>query len=148
MRFVHPFTDTLTLPNGDTLTVRRRLNVGEQRESFAACSTIVDTGEGQVERKIDPLLVGRARLAAYLVDWYSAEDPAPSIRDLDLAGRLAVLDNLEPDDLHALKAAVDAHEARQVAARLEEKKTGPTTHADPISRSPSDAVGVSTGSGN
>ncbi len=145
MRFVHPITDTLTLANGDTLTVKRRLNVGEQRESFAACSTLVDKGEGRYERVIDPLLVGRATIAAFLVDWYSAEDPAPPIRDLDMAGRLAVLDNLE--DLHPIREAIAAHEARQAAARTEEKKrpTGPTP-GDPISPWPSDVVGASTGS--
>ena len=149
MRFVFPATDTLTLPNGDTLTVKRRLNVGEQRESFQACSTLVDKGEGRYERVLDPLLVGRAKIAAYLVDWYSAEDPAPPIRDLDLAGRLAVLDNLEPDDLHALNEAVTAHETRQVTARLEEKKRpAGTMSGDPISPWPSAVVGASTGSGS
>jgi len=144
MRFVYPATDTLTLPNGDTLTVKRRLNVGEQRESFTACSTLVDQGEGRYDRVIDPLLVGRAQVAAYLVDWYSAEDPAPPIRDLDLAGRMAVLDNLE--DLAPIREAIAAHEAKQAAARSEEKKRqAGTTRDDPISRSPSALAGASTG---
>jgi len=144
MRFVYPATDTLTLPNGDTLTVKRRLNVGEQRESFTACSTLVDQGEGRYDRVIDPLLVGRAQVAAYLVDWYSAEDPAPPIRDLDLAGRMAVLDNLE--DLAPIREAIAAHEAKQAAARTEEKKRqAGMTPGDPISRSPSALAGASTG---
>jgi hypothetical protein len=146
VRFVQPLTDTLTLANGDTLTVRRRLNVGEQRESFAACSALVKQEDGQYERVPDPLKIGIARAASYLLEWRSVEDAAPPLDGLDLAGRLAVLDNLEPDDFYLIRDAITAHEAKYAAARLEEKKrpTGPTS-AEPILRSPFDVVGASTG---
>ena|SRR5580765_7771732 len=123
MRFVTPQTDTLTLETGDTLIVRRRLNVGEARESFAACSTLIKNAETDTwERVPDPLLIGRARAAAFLVAWHAVDGDAPALEGLDLAGKLAVLDNLEPDDFYLIRAAIDAHEARQAAARLEEKK--------------------------
>jgi hypothetical protein len=147
-RFVAPQTAILTLGNGDTLVVRRRLNIGEQRESYRACSALVEQDDGTVQRIPDPHLIGIAKVAAYLVDWNLAGDDAP-IRGLDLAQRVALLDNLDPDDFFEIKDAIDAHEAASVAARLEEKKlqSGPT-NADPISRLPSAAVGASTGSGS
>jgi hypothetical protein len=151
MRFVYPATDTLTLETGDTLTVKRRLNIGETRESFLACSSLVrahpeDPDDETYTRVVDPLLVGRARVAAFLIGWTSVDGAAPPLEGLDLAGRLAILDNLEPDDFYAIRTAIDTHEAQQSAARLEEKKrpSGANT-ADPISRSPSELAGVSTG---
>jgi len=151
MRFVSPHADTLTLDTGDTLTVKRRLNVGETRESFLACSSLVkvnpdDPDDETVKRVVDPLLVGRARVAAFLIGWTSADGTAPPLEGLDLAGRLAILDNLEPDDFYAIRAAIDAHEAKQAAARSEEKKRPTSANtADPISRSPSELVGASSG---
>ena len=148
-RFVHPHTDILTLNNGDTLIVRRRLNVGEQRASFRACYDWVtledENGTASKEFRYDPTRLGLAKVAAYLVDWHLTGD-ATAIRDLDLAQRMALLDNLDPDDFADLKTAIDAHETRQVAARLEEKKRAATTNGDQISPSPSAAVGASSGS--
>jgi CHAD domain-containing protein len=54
------------------------------------------------------------------VDWTLAGDGTP-IRGLDLAQRLAVLDGLDPEDFHEMRAAVGRHEAAQAAARVAEK---------------------------
>jgi hypothetical protein len=146
VRFVQPLADTLTLANGDTLTVRRRLNVGEQRASFQSCSALVKQEDGTYDRVPDPLLIGVAKAAAYLIGWQSVDGQAPPLEALDLAGRLAVLDNLEPEDFYEIRAAVDAHEAKYTAARLEEKKLqSGTPSADPISHSPFAVVGASNG---
>lgn len=145
-RFVPPYTDTLTLANGDALIVRRRLTYGEQADSYEACCRNVEQPDGTILSVPQPLLLPRAKVAAYLVDWSLAGDDVP-IRGMDLAQRIAVLVNLDPEDFHELKAAIDAHEARIVAARLEEKKIQiGATAAPPISPSPSAVVGASTGS--
>jgi len=145
-RFVHPETAVLTLANGDTLVVRRRLNIGEQRASYRACTDLITDPDGTTRAVPNPLLIGVAKVAAYLVDWHFSGDDQP-VRGLDLAQRIAVLDNLDPDDFFELKAAVDAHELATIAARLEEKKilSGETT-APPTSVSPSVAAGASSGS--
>jgi hypothetical protein len=149
-RFVQPETTILTLGNGDTLVVRKRLNVGEQRESYRACTTLVEevdaSGDPTTKRVPDPYLIGRAKVAAYLVDWHLAGDDE-SVRGLDFAQRLAILDNLDPEDFYEIKDAVDAHELAMIAARLAEKKILNTPTSDaPTSDSPSVAVGASSGS--
>jgi hypothetical protein len=147
-RFVQPNTDVLTLANGDTLIVRRRLNTGEQRESFAACSSLVEQPDGSTKRILDPLLVGRAQVASYLVDW-SLEGDGATIRGLDLAQRLAVIDLLESDAFHEIRTAIAAHEATHSGARVAEKngRSG-DLNAPVISHSPSAVVGASNGSEN
>ncbi|HXU02439.1 MAG TPA: hypothetical protein VN903_15855 [Polyangia bacterium] len=119
-RFVQPETAILTLGNGDTLVVRRRLNMGEQRESYRICSELVEQDDGTVKRVPDPHRIGLAKVAAFLVDWNLAGDDAP-IRGLDLAQRVALVDNLDPEDFYEIKDAIDAHEAATAAARLAEK---------------------------
>jgi len=148
-RFVYPQTITLTLGNGDRLIVRQRLNVGEQRASYHACSTVVPTEDGGVRTVPNPLLVGVAKVAAYLVDWVLEDEAAPAIRGLDLAQRIAVLDNLDPEDFYELKAAIDAHEGEQAAARLAEKNGRSGEKSAPaISPLPSALAGASSGSAN
>jgi hypothetical protein len=143
-RFVHPETAILTLGNGDTLIVRRRLNIGEQRESYRVCSALVEQDDGTVKRIPDPHRIGLAKVAAYLVDWNLAGDDAP-IRGLDLEQRVALVDNLDPDDFYEIKEAIDAHEAATVAARVAEKKAQAGEMNGPaISRSPFVAAGPST----
>jgi hypothetical protein len=145
-RFVQPQTSILTLGNGDTLVVRRRLNVGEQRESYAVCSTVVEQPDGSVKLVPNPLMIGIAKVAAYLVDWNLAGDDEP-IRGLAFADRIALLNNFDPAEFDELKTAVDAHESAMNEARLAEKKilTG-STNADPTLDLRSVAAGASSGS--
>lgn len=146
-RFVQPQTATLPLANGDRLVVRRRLTIGEQRESYRACSTVIETENGGVKSVPDPLLIGIAKVAAYLVDWTLAADDEP-IRELDFRQRFTVLDNLDPDDFYEIKDAIDAHEVAMIAEREAEKKTisDGATSAPAISPSPFAAAGASSGS--
>jgi hypothetical protein len=147
-RFVSPQTAILTLGNGDTLVVRRRLNIGEQRESYRACSALVEQDDGTVSRIPDPHLIGIAKVAAYLVDWNLAGDDAP-IRGLDLAQRVALLDNLDPEDFYEIKDAIDAHEAAMLAERVAEKNgQAGERNGLAISPLPSDAAGPLTLSAN
>lgn len=147
-RFVQPHTDVLTLPNGDTLIVKRRLNIGEQRESYRACSTLTEDDDGSVKRVPDPHLIGIAKVAAYLVDWNLAGDDAP-VRGLDFQARFALLDNLEPEDFYEIKDAIDAHEAAMIAERVAEKNgQAGERNGLAISPLPSNAAGPLTLSAN
>jgi hypothetical protein len=122
------------------------LNVGESRESYGFCTDIVEQPDGSVKVVPNPLRIGIAKVAAYLVDWNLAGDDQP-IRGLAFADRIALLDNFDRDDFDELKTAVDAHEVAMIAERVAEKKIpNGSTPDDPISVSRSVAVGASTGS--
>src|SRR5436190_507322 len=128
-RFVPPYTDTLTLANGDALIVRRRLTYGEQADSYEACCRNVEQPDGTILSVPQPVLLPRAKVAAYLVDWSFAGDDIP-LRGMDLAQRIAVvvngavsaaprtLDTVEPDSTETGKAldAVGAKAAGDVKA--------------------------------
>lgn len=149
-RFVRPLTDTLTLADGDTLTVRRRLNTGEQRAAFQRCSTAVENEEtGATELKVNPLLVGIAKVAAYLIDWTVRDDEGEVVPVAGLSPDdvIAVLDNLDPDDFLEIKEAVDRHEVKQAALRMKEKNDrAGVTPAPATLPSLSVAAGASSGS--
>jgi hypothetical protein len=82
-RFVKPDTVTLTLPAGDTLTVRQRLNMGEQRQMFARWSELAPDGGLRINR----LGIGVATVAAYLVDWSPFETRARVAIQATVRGR-------------------------------------------------------------
>jgi hypothetical protein len=132
-RFVRPDTDTLTLANGDTLTVKRRLTHGERAAAMARI-TALQSGAGM------------ALVTAYLLDWHLAEDDVP-IRGVPVDELASVLDTLSPEDFAEILDAIETHIAAKTAERTAEKNetAGETTPAA-TSPSPSAAVGVLTGS--
>lgn len=119
-RFVIPSTTLLTLANGDTLTVWTRLNAGQQQRRMARMYVMAPNGD----QTIDLLMIGRATILAFLVDWHLADDDVP-IKGLSPDDLNAILDNLEPEDLAEIRRAIDAHETAQAATRAAEKKTIP-----------------------
>jgi len=143
-RFVRPVVDVLRLANGDTVTVRRRLNTGEERAMYRRMSTV--NGDGGLT--IDDLAVGPAKVTAYLLDWTLTDDDGQPvmIRDLSLEELARVVDNLDPDDFREIRDAIDGHIDRQAAARAEEKKvrSGETPSSVTLP-SPVAAAGPSTG---
>lgn len=143
--FVRPDTTILHLTGGKTLTVRRRLTMGEQRRAFARMTTTSEAGE----LKINRLEVSIAQAAAYLVDWNATDaggDKVP-IRGLSPDELITVLDNLRPEVFEEIKTAIEAHEAAMVREREAEKNGQDGESKSPaISPSPSDAAGASSGS--
>jgi hypothetical protein len=151
MRFVQPLTEMLTLADGSRLTVKRRLTVGEQRESYRACSVDEQQEDGSWRSRPVPLLMGIAQVTAYLVDWDfrgEAGEDRPSLRGLDFAQRMAVIDaNLDAEDFYEVRAAINAHEQAMADQRLAEKNgSGGERNAPAISPSPSVLAGASSGS--
>jgi len=147
--FVTPRRERLTLANGNSLFVRRRLTVGEQTDSYDASSKVQRTADGGVETLPQPLLIGYAKVAAYLLDWdlSRTDDDAPSLQELDLRQRIEVLRNLEPDVFFEMRDLIDAHERAQDAQRAAEKNgQGGESNAPAISPSPFAAAGASSGS--
>lgn len=115
--FITPRTRLLTLPSGESITVRERLTHGERTASYARMSTLTPDGK----RVVDALKSGDAIIIAYLVDWTFADDSGAvvSIRGLPADDLQSVLDNMDHEAVLAIKTAIEAHEE----AMLREKKT-------------------------
>ena len=120
-RFVRPDTRTLTLGNGDQLTVRARLTAGEQRASYARLYRPGVDGRLQM----DPLQLGVGVILAYLLDWNLKDDAgqAVPIRDLAPDDLQRVVDALDPDSFAEIRTAIETHEAAMLAEREAQKKT-------------------------
>lgn len=133
-RFVRPETTILRISNGDTLTVKRRLNAVDSRRLRAM--------EGL------PTLAEAALVIVYLVDWSLVDDAGKRVV---IAGESATtlansLDNLDEDAFDEIYAAISAHVQAMKMEREAEKKMVAMTGAEAISPSPSIAIGASTGS--
>lgn len=117
-RFIRPDTDTLTISQGDTLVVKRRLNAGERRQMFAEMYR--ESLDGRL--RFNPVTTGISRVLAYLVDWSLKDEGKPVvIRDQPTSVVAAALDGLDPDSFTEILAAIEAHEDRMTTAREQEK---------------------------
>jgi len=115
-------TRTLPLDEGHTVTVRRRLNYGEQSEMFARM--YAPGADGRLH--VDVLKSDTALIHAYVLGWTLTDldgAPLPCPADLDPDGFEAVLRELDPEDVGAIKRAIDAHATAEAEARAAEKKS-------------------------
>lgn len=145
---VPPEATTLPpLSNGDTVTVKKRLNQGEKR---AANARLYQQSPGG-DLVVNPLQVGLARVCAYLLDWTvkGLDGKVIDIRGKSVEQLEAALDMLDPLVYDEIEAAVREHERVTMAARAAEKNSQDGgTSAPAISPSPSDVTGASSGSGS
>jgi hypothetical protein len=148
-RFVDPEVKVLPLSGGDTITVKRRLNWGEQNDAHARMYRPGIDGA----LRVDAFKVGIAIVSAYLVDWTLRDKHGEIVPLRDANGRPFPLDEIEmtlrsldPDSFLELKEAIERHDAETRAARAEEKKRRDgSLDAKPISPSPSGVDGASSG---
>lgn len=138
-RFVQPEATVLHISEGDTLTVRRRLNVGEQRAMFDQWLTPANA-EGK--RFVDDMMVGPAQVAAYLIDWSltDAQGAHVEIRDKPLDQIVSIVSALETDDFREIREAIEAHIDAQTAARAQEKKVPTGANGSSVISTSPDAV--------
>jgi hypothetical protein len=144
-RFVRPDTTVLRISNGDTLTVKRRLNAGEQRAMFARMYAAGVDGN----LKVNPLETGIARVTAYLVDWSLTDDEGKrvDIRGLSIIELTSVIDGLDPGSFAEIKDAIEKHELAMDAERVQEKNDqGGENTSSAISSSPGSTAGATSGS--
>lgn len=144
-RFVRPELVTLPLSDGDSITVKKRLTAGEQRDAYAR---LYLAGADGVLRT-NPLQSGLAMMTAYLVDWTLADESGARvpIRGLTVKELEDVLNALDPADFVEIKDAIQAHELAQRDEREAQKKMPHGARVDgPTSPSPSAADGASNGS--
>lgn len=131
-RFVRPDTRILTLANGDTLTVKRRLSAYESR---------IMRGMKAVATLAEPAVV-----MAYLVDWSLTDEDGKRVLIAGVTSSVlaSVIDALDEDDFDEIHTAITAHVAEMAAERTAAKKK--TIPGDvPISALPSAAAGASSG---
>jgi len=136
-RFVRPEVVTLTLANGDTLLVKKRLNAGETRQLY---DRMLDEKTQEVQR----MRSGVSTVLAYLLDWSLKDDSGQHVTMLDQpdAVKQAALDQLDPDDFREILWAIEKHEHAITAAREAEKKSQAGEHkSSATSPSPSDVAG-------
>lgn len=144
-RFVPPAVKTLTISHGDTLTVKQRLNTGEQRAAFARMSMATANGD----LKVNPLEMGIGLVVAYLVDWSLVDDHGRLvvIRDQPPEVVQAAVDALDPESFAEIKAAIQAHDAGVLEAREQEKNDQDGANGSSvISPSPGSVTGDTSGS--
>jgi len=129
--FVGADLDTLPLADGDYLVVKRELNVEEDRRIFARMVKTMIPGE---KMELDPEQVGMTKILEYVVEW-----GGPGFQDAD--GRIvpfspSSLKNIRSTKFKEITDAIDAHEAKQAAARdVEKNEKGDETKSGPISPS-------------
>lgn len=117
--FVRPDTKVLHLSDGITITVRHKLNVGLQRTMFERMSK--EKADGKLQA--DPMKVGIAMVAAYLVDWTvpGFDGKVVPITELSEADLLDTLNELDPDALDEMRTKVEEH-IDAVTATTEKEK--------------------------
>lgn len=144
-RFVSPQPITLSLSKGDTITVRKRLNYGEQRAMFARMYIAGVDGD----LKTNPMGIGLSTVLAYLLDWSFVDDQGKKvvIKEKPIEHVLAVLDALDPESFTEIRTAIEQHEIAIEKEREAEKNAQDGEKTAPaISPSPSGAAGASSGS--
>ena len=144
-RFVRPDTRVLKISHGDTLTVRRRLNRGEEAAMFARMYVAAEDGAMRVNR----LQVGLATVVAYLLDWSFVDQDERKVKiDGKSVDELeAILNALDPADFAEIREAIDAHVAEMDAERSSGKQSDGETTSPATLPSPVDAGGDTNGSG-
>ena len=144
-RFVRPDVAILKISQGDTLTVKRRLSSGEQREVYARMYTAGADGA----MRLNPFQSGLALITAYLVDWSLTDDDGHVvvIRDQPLETVTAAINLLDHESFTEIKEAIEQHERAMVQER-EQARADPfgETAAAAISPSQSAPAGMLTGS--
>ena len=103
IRFVQPEIVRLDLSEGDWLDVRRELSTGEAWRAMARTIKSM-RADGRIEPDLE--MLGRAEIAAFIVDWsfVDANDKRVPFTD-------AALDNLTQDAYAEIETAVRAHMA-------------------------------------
>lgn len=140
---VHGETDRITLPRGEWIEVKRRLNYGERRQLYKR-SRGAPGPDGTAP--YDPLEAGLATILGYLLDWSLTDtDRTLAIADKSEAAVQAVLESLHEDIAVEILRAIETHEAKMTAERTAEKNApAGETSGSAISLSPSGAAGPSS----
>ena len=131
-RVRRPDVETLTISQGDTLTVKKYLTAGEFRELLRTSTRPVKYTDAQAAAakgadlaiEIDPTESGLAIVLAYLLDWtFTDADGRPLvIRDQPSAVVRAALDAIDAESYMEVQRAIQTHDRIMKATIAQEKK--------------------------
>lgn len=135
---VKPKIVRLSLSDGLFIDVKRRLNVGEQQDMFAAMAPFLTSGE---KPQLKSQAVMTAKVLAYLIGWSLTDDdvPVPMSPALSDETRLSTLRSLDPDVFREIREAIDAHEDA-IEKEIEQRKNGHSGDGNSSKTSPSPDV--------
>lgn len=146
-RYRTPETCQLTISQGDTLTVWKRLTHGARQASYNRRYK----ADGAGSLALNTLQVGLSTVTAYLLDWslVGLDGKQVVIRDQPIEVVEAALNNLPPEDFDEIHEAIQAHEKAMLAERNAEKNGQSGNSSDgATSLSLVGATGASSGSAN
>ena len=127
LRFASADTRTLTLSDGETLTVKARLTHGEVQAMFARMYAVQDGKPVSLPQSTDAMIV------AYLVDWSAKDEQGRpvSLRGLSPSEVQDRLDALEHDGVLEIRDAIKQHEQamREEVSALKKTAAGETASA-------------------
>jgi hypothetical protein len=120
-RFVKPTTIQIEISDGDTISIKRELTVGEQKRMFAAgLKQMTASGENEPKFDIDPVEMSFAKINEYLVDWSFVEpslnkngeqitgkDAKPEVVPVELTPD--AIRNLDQATFEEIEKAIDEH---------------------------------------
>jgi hypothetical protein len=120
-RFVKPKTIQIDISDGDTISVKRELTVGERKRMFAAgLKQMTASGENEPKFDIDPVEMSFAKVKEYLVDWSFVEpslnksgeqiigkDGKPEVVPVELTED--AIRNLDEATFEEIEKAIDEH---------------------------------------
>jgi hypothetical protein len=113
-RFVQPKIVRLPLTEGQWIDVKRELSYGEQTDMFASMRKQFGAGTVPV---LDTTLIGRARMAAYLLAWSFVDAEGTPVPVSP-----AAINNLDGETAREIAAALEAHD--ETIAEEKKRLTG------------------------
>jgi hypothetical protein len=113
LRFVQPEIVRLPLSGGEWIDVKKELNAGEQRRSFARMVKHFTAGE---KAELNAEEVGRARVLEFIVGWSLVDGAGRPVPFSESA-----LDNLAQESWTEISKAIEQHEEREEARRVAER---------------------------
>jgi len=115
-RFVVPGMVRLALTEGNYIHIKRQLNVGEERRAYARMVKTMLVGQAA---EIDPELVGKTRIAEYVLGWEGPGFVMPDGTPVEFSE--AALMDLDAETFNEIAEAIVKHEAAEAAKRDAEK---------------------------
>jgi hypothetical protein len=132
LRFANSDTRTLTLSDGETLTVKARLTHGEHTAMMARMFSMQDGQRVMSPTSLDAVIV------AYLIDWSAKDEQGRtvSLRGLSPEEIQDRLNAMEHDAVLEIRDAIKEHEQTMRDEMIAQKKTaGGLTESRPTLQS-------------
>jgi hypothetical protein len=108
-RFVKPKEIKLEISDGDWITIKKELTVGERKRMFAAGLKQMEAGAGDEDPKfnIDPVEMSFSKVKEYLIGWSFEEDEKGDVIPVELSDD--AIRNMDQETFEEIEEAIDKH---------------------------------------